>query len=412
MAFNATTATEPPGGIPNSTATIPPLSEHSGESAYPAPAATSEPEASDENPPYTNETIRALRVYAEWSYPRLHEVFGISLGSLHRITHPSISSSEGEQNSTDEASIEVTSYRVVYHGRGRHSVVTNELRTRLIATATANAHNRRLPYTQVAEVEGIHLGRRALRRVFESQGYHRRVARIKPFLSENSRTRRQQWGERFQDWRVEDWMDVIWTDECAFSVGEVTGTVWVTRRPGEEYVEDCLVPRVPRLTTIMVWGAIYRDQKSALVIWDTPSWGKINGSTYADHIIRPHLYPFWQYLHSIGSTSSGYIYIQQDNAPAHRSRIAQHTMSELGLENYLFPWPASSPDMSPIEGIWCLLKRRIMNLNPRPTTVSDLHTAILQEWQNISSQDIQNLTTSMPGRIAALLEANGGHTRF
>jgi len=47
-------------------------------------------------------------------------------------------------------------------------------------------------------------------------------------------------------------MDVIWSDECAFSVGEVCGTVWVTRRPGEEYNEDCLVPRFPRRNTIMV----------------------------------------------------------------------------------------------------------------------------------------------------------------
>lgn len=46
------------------------------------------------------------------------------------------------------------------------------------------------------------------------------------------------------------------------------GTVWVTRRPGEEYLEDCLVPKFPRLTTVMVWGAIYRDLKGPLVIWD------------------------------------------------------------------------------------------------------------------------------------------------
>jgi len=92
-------------------------------------------------------------------------------------------------------------------------------------------------------------------------------------------------------------MDIIWSDECAFSVGVVCGTVWVTRRPGEEYDEDCLVPRFPRRTTTMVWGAIYRNQKSHLVIWDTPSWCRINATTYVDHIIRPNLHPWWQFLH-------------------------------------------------------------------------------------------------------------------
>jgi len=87
-------------------------------------------------------------------------------------------------------------------------------------------------------------------------------------------------------------------------------------------------------------------------------------------------------------------------------------MQELGLDNYLLPWQASSPDMSPIEGVWGLLKRRIMQLRPRPTTTPELHQTILQQWANISSQDIENLTSSMPNRIAALWEANGGHTRF
>jgi len=52
-------------------------------------------------------------------------------------------------------------------------------------------------------------------------------------------------------------MDVIWSDECAFSVGEVCGTVWVSHCPGEEYDEDYLVPCFPHCTTIVVWGAIY-----------------------------------------------------------------------------------------------------------------------------------------------------------
>lgn len=136
-------------------------------------------------------------------------------------------------------------------------------------------------------------------------------------------------------------MNVIWSDECGFSVGEVSGTVWVTSRPGEEYEEDCLVPRFARHTTVMVWGAIYRNTKSRLVVWDTPNWGRITGSAYVNHIIWPTLYPWWELLHSTGCTNSGYIYYQHDNAPAHRSCIAQDALQELGLSNYLLPWPAS-----------------------------------------------------------------------
>ena len=131
----------------------------------------------------------------------------------------------------------------------------------------------------------------------------------------------------------------------------------VTRRLGEEYLEDCLVPRFARRTSIMVWGAIYWDQKGPLVVWDTSTWGNISGRTYVDHILRPYLHPWWQSLHQIGATNSGYIYLQQDNAPAHRCRLTTTAMEELGLANYLLPWPSTSLDMNPIEGIWCLLKR-------------------------------------------------------
>jgi len=61
-------------------------------------------------------------------------------------------------------------------------------------------------------------------------------------------------------------MDVIWSDVCSFSVGEVSGTVWVTRHPREEYAEDCLMPHIAHCTTIMVWKVIYRNKKSRLVI--------------------------------------------------------------------------------------------------------------------------------------------------
>ena len=79
-------------------------------------------------------------------------------------------------------------------------MVTDDPCSRLIARATARSQNRRLPYIQVAELEGIHLGCRAARTVFESEGDHRKVARIKPFLSANSKEGRSEWGRRFHDW--------------------------------------------------------------------------------------------------------------------------------------------------------------------------------------------------------------------
>jgi len=58
------------------------------------------------------------------------------------------------------------------------------------------------------------------------------------------------------DWTQADWHKVIWSDEAAFNMGGLSssGKVWVTRQAGEEDLEDCLVPKFPKLKTIMVWG--------------------------------------------------------------------------------------------------------------------------------------------------------------
>ncbi|KAG0132945.1 hypothetical protein HOY82DRAFT_483387, partial [Tuber indicum] len=76
---------------------------------------------------------------------------------------------------------------------------------------------------------------------------------------------------------------------------------------------------------------------------------------------------------------------------------------------YLFRWSASSPDMSPIEAIWCLLKRYISKRHPCPTTVSTLQDAIFEEWDNITTAEIARHTSSMLNMVSDLLAANGGH---
>ena len=65
--------------------------------------------------------------------------------------------------------------------------------------------------------------------------------------------------------------------------------------------------------------------------------------------------------------------------------------------------------MSPIENIWQLLKCRIQNRHPRPTTVPALHTS-QEEWDRITPGEILNFTSSLPERIEELLLHHGGHT--
>ena len=52
-------------------------------------------------------------------------------------------------------------------------------------------------------------------------------------------------------------------------------------------------------------------------------------------------------------------------------------------------WPACSPDLSPIENVWCIMKRRIRQR--RPQTVQQLKSCIHQEWAKIPLAKLQQL---------------------
>ncbi|GFV55136.1 transposable element Tcb1 transposase [Trichonephila clavipes] len=69
------------------------------------------------------------------------------------------------------------------------------------------------------------------------------------------------------------------------------------------------------------------------------------------------------------------------------------------------PWPAISPDLSPIEHIWDHLGRRCGH----PTSLNELE-ARLQQICNEMSQDI--IQASMPYRIASYIRAKRGSTGY
>jgi len=207
--------------------------------------------------PIERDTIRRLYEQGGWTYRQLHEEFNVPMGSLHHLVHSAPITSGGNSP---------------YRSRGRKPIFTPEIKQHLIETATANAYNRRLPLSEVAKLAGVQASDRSLRRIFRSQGYNRRIARVKPFLTAAAKQRRLQWAQQFQDWREGDWGEVIFSDTAAFNCGQLSGTIWVTRKPHEEYEEDGLVPKFIKLTTEMVWGAICGSEKSELIIWEAENW--------------------------------------------------------------------------------------------------------------------------------------------
>ena len=74
--------------------------------------------------------------------------------------------------------------------------------------------------------------------------------------------------------------------------------------------------------------------------------------------------------------------------------------------------PPSSPDLSPIEPVWQELKKVLRALPHLPTTIQELHSAILSVWDTLPIEDVDKHINGMHDCVEAILAAKGGHTRF
>jgi hypothetical protein len=72
-------------------------------------------------------------------------------------------------------------------------------------------------------------------------------------------------------------------------------------------------------------------------------------------------------------------------------------------------WPASSPDMNPIEHVWPLVSRQLVG--DVFASRDQLWDALVVAFGKISRLQIPRLYDSMPRRLQALLDARGGPTR-
>ncbi|GFU70829.1 uncharacterized protein TNCV_3667961 [Trichonephila clavipes] len=193
-------------------------------------------------------------------------------------------------------------------------------------------------------------------------------------------------------WNVTDWQKVVFRDESGLFWEQMI-TVYGC---GGALVSGTIPPHRSKSHCPHSWchglgGGIAYDSRSTLIVMH----GALTGQRYVDDILRPHVGPFLNGL-------PGAIF-QQDNARPHTARVAQDFLRHFQT----FPWPARSPDLSPVEHVWDQLKRQM----PSCHSVHDLDFSVQDLWAHMPQDNIRCLINSMPDRVAACIADGGGPKR-
>jgi hypothetical protein len=166
---------------------------------------------------------------------------------------------------------------------GRKPAITDKVRERLVARATLDDAHRRMTYKEIACLEGVDAGHKALMAAFKIESYGRRVATSKPLLTEAQKQVRLAWAIEHLTWKPEQWARVVWTDECSFST-EGFGRVYVTRRPEEKYHESCCVPKLRTYSSWTIHGSISAFSKGPMVVMEK-EWGRLTGKVHRERVL-------------------------------------------------------------------------------------------------------------------------------
>ena len=153
----------------------------------------------------------------------------------------------------------------------------------------------------------------------------------------------------------------------------------------------------------------------SLMLWGCMMWKGTGFAAKIDERMDGDLYikiledDLQASLDYYGKTVNSIIF-QQDGDSKHTCKKAKAWFKDHKIN--VLPWPAQSPDLNPIEHLWDHLKRRLAEYETPPKGILELWERVEVEWAKIDASVCQGLIESMPRRVAAVLRAKGGYTKY
>ena len=222
-------------------------------------------------------------------------------------------------------------------------------------------------------------------------------------LTEKRKKIRYEWAKKYESWTVEDWRQVVFSDETKINRFGSDGKQWMWIKEGK--------PLRPHNLNFK-----YKGDGGHLMIWSCitvrgPGYmAKIDNSLdaqlYCD-ILNSHLI---MALNDYGWDLKDIIF-QHGNVPQHTATTTKSFKSKNNI--IVLDWPSFSPDINPIEHMWFFLKKRLNQYDRIPKNLKEVFVRAADVWyKEVTPEMCCKYIDYMPKRIETLIEAKGGMTKY
>ena len=198
------------------------------------------------------------------------------------------------------------------------------------------------------------------------------------------------------------------SDEVHFGYGP-QAKLRIIRKPGQRYCFGCIQeadsPKPKDEKRVHCWAAVGWDFKSALQFYEVPgnNNGKMTQQAYIDQVLEHMVKPWLQ--------ADDDFVLEEDGDSGHGpgpNNAVRAWKQHHGLQHYFNC--AASPDLAPIENCWLPPKQYVRQWPHWDDATTK--QSILEGWEKVTQEFINELVLSMPQRLQAVVESGGKMTGY
>ncbi|KUJ08032.1 uncharacterized protein LY89DRAFT_765471, partial [Mollisia scopiformis] len=200
---------------------------------------------------------------------------------------------------------------------------------------------------------------KTLKRRCKEAGYYSCICCQKPYLTKTQANARWLWGIAHMFWTIWEWSQILYSDEVTFQVG------------GKKCKQRCIRNKKERC---------YGYKSPLINIHGTGKSGAFTQTDYLAQVLKPYIQDFLAAFAAVLGPGKTPQFMEDGNsAHGHKttSNICATWRTSMGIT--LFPHPAVSPDMNPIEKCWRRIKQALHRRLRQPTTKVQIVVVVLEE---------------------------------